>query len=228
VGAGALGIGGAHHAPRRAVAAVRELELTHAESVPRVPTARYAASIVSRHVRGLLFADYVRMIRGRKDVEWWKYLQPDDMRHLVGRVDKDAWYPMDTFERLGVCILRTIAGGQLDAVTMFGRFQLMNVVRAHPNLLAEGEPRETLMRFQVLRRTFFDYDALDVLEAHDQSAICAIAYGMGSVAEEAASHQTFGFFQELVEKAGGKNVYGRFASKSWLGDDLTRVELDWR
>jgi hypothetical protein len=168
------------------------------------------------------------MVRSRKDVPWWKHLQPEDMRHLATRADDGGWYPMETFERLGLCILHTLAHGQLEAVTMFGRFQVSTVLAAHPDLLAPGEPRETLMRFQVLRKTFFDYDALDVIEAHDHSAVCSISYGMSPEAEEAASHQTLGFFQGLVEQAGGTNVYARFRTQSWKGDDLTRVDLDWR
>src|SRR5689334_2590621 len=102
------------------------------------------------------------MVRGRKDVVWAAYLTPVDLVMIGERVDHDGWYPMETFERLGIGILREIALGQVEGVRMWGRFQLDAVLKAHPNLLAAGDPRETLMRFQVLRRSFFDYDALDV------------------------------------------------------------------
>jgi hypothetical protein len=77
---------------------------------------------LQRHVRGILFVDYVRMVRGRKDVEWKKYLEPEDFVVLSQVIDPDGWYSMETFERLGVGILREIAHGQLEGVRMWGRF----------------------------------------------------------------------------------------------------------
>ena len=41
---------------------------------------------MSRHVKGILFADYVRMIRGHKTVEWRQHLHDEDLRYLLARV----------------------------------------------------------------------------------------------------------------------------------------------
>ena len=53
-----------------------------------------------RHVRGVLFVDYVRMLR-RQLPSWREVLSPADAELVSGRVDVDAWYPMASFERLG-------------------------------------------------------------------------------------------------------------------------------
>jgi hypothetical protein len=50
---------------------------------------------------------------------------------------------------------------------------------------------------------------------------------MGAVAEEAAVHQTMGFFERLIERAGGAEVRVSLASKSWSGDPSTRVHMSW-
>jgi len=168
------------------------------------------------------------MIRGTKNVDWSRYLEPSDIEIAAGQVDPAAWYPMETFERYGVAILAEVGKGQLMAVRMWGRFQLDAVLTMHPALVAPGSPRESLMRFQVLRRTLFDYDALDVVDLEDGAAGVVVAYGMSPVAEEAASHQTLGFFERLVETAGGQDVYARFRTRSWQGDRTTRLDLDWR
>jgi len=183
---------------------------------------------VTRRVRGVLFVDYVRMIRSAKNVDWSKYLHPEDLDIAQAEIAPDAWYPMESFERYGVGILTEIARGQLAAVRMWGRFQLDGARLVHPSLVAPGEPRETMMRFQVLRKTFFDFDAVKLVTVDEDSASIAVAYGMGKVAEEAASHQTVGFFERLVEVAGGKDVYARLTTCSWLGDAATRIDVDWR
>jgi hypothetical protein len=183
---------------------------------------------LTRNVKGVLFADYVRMIRGHKGVDWAKQLAPEDLPYLSMRIEPGGWYPMATFERLGNAILREVAGGQLEAVRMWGRFSVDQLRAASPALVSEGQPVETLMRFRVLRSTYFDFEALEVATLIDEHAEIIIRYHMGKMAEEAASYQTMGFFERLLEIAKAADVYSRFAQRSWAGDPRTLLELSWR
>jgi uncharacterized protein (TIGR02265 family) len=192
------------------------------------PGSKPALTAPNRRVRGTLFVDYVRMIRGNKAVDWDRYLQPEDHEFLGATIDLEGWYPMETFERYGVGIVREVARGQLAAVQMWGRFQVDAVCRAFPALVASGDPRETLMRFHALHRGFFDYDAVTVEEALDDGARVRVQYAMGAEAEEAACHQTLGFFARLVERAGGEDVRAELVARSWAGAEHTRIDLRWR
>lgn len=180
-----------------------------------------------RRVRGVLFVDYVRMARGKKDVRWGEHLDQEDLLLLAQKIDPEGWYPMETFERLGVAILKEVALGQLEGVRMWGRFQVFSVRKQFPTLVAEGEPRETMMRFGVLADSFFDYGALEVHAVDEDHATVFIRYQMGKVAEETASFQTMGFFEGLLEAAGAKEVHARFLSRAWTGDEKTVLDLHW-
>lgn len=180
-----------------------------------------------RQVRGALFADYVRMIRVQKDVDWRKHLRDEDLGHLVRRVDPDAWYPMESFERMGNGILAEIAGGDVQAARNWGRFSVDQLHAQTPSLVAPGDPLETLMRFRVLRTTFFDFDALGVPSVSSSHATIHVNYHMGAIAEEAAAFQTMGFFERLLQVAGATSVEARFTKKRWAGDDATVIELTW-
>ncbi len=136
-------------------------------------------SVPEHHVKGTLFVDYVRMLRSRSDVDWSKQLEPADLGYLVQRIDRDAWYPMDTFERMGLAILDAIAHGDVGAVRAFGRVSIDWLCQTHPNLVAPGDPRDTLMRFQVLRRSFFDYPALEIVSISDGEASIAVTTACG-------------------------------------------------
>jgi hypothetical protein len=196
-----------------------------------LPTALRSSSrgdALIRHVKGILFSDYVRMIRTHKGVDWQRLLSPEDARYLSSMIEPDDWYPMETFERLGNAILSEIAHGDLDAVRMWGRFSVDQLRAAHSRLLAEGDPVETLMRFRVLRATFFDFEALEIPMLVDDEAQIVIRYHMGNPAEEAASFQTMGFFERLIELAGGSNIYAHFTERSWAGDPRTLLDLSWR
>lgn len=181
-----------------------------------------------RHVKGSLFADYVRMIRANKSVQWLSHLEPDDFQYIDQRIDPDGWYPMSTFERLGNAILAEVARGDLSAVRAWGRFSVDQLLAKYPDLVSAGDPIETLMRFRVMRSTFFDFPALTVTALHEGHAEVAIHYGMGARAEEAASHQTMGFFERQLELAGATNVTSAFRERSWAGDPRTVLTIHWR
>lgn len=180
-----------------------------------------------RQVKGSLFVDYVRMLRAKKGVDWARYLEPEDLPYLEQHIGPNDWYPMTAFERMGIAILAEVARGELGLVEQWGRHSIDWLCNIHPNLVAPNDPRESLMRFQVLRQSFFDYPALTMREINDDEASIGIAYGMGAKAEEAASHQTLGFFERLLEVSGAKNVTIALSAKSWEGAPLTILSMAW-
>ena len=181
-----------------------------------------------RRVRGVLFVDYVRMLRSQKAVDWSKYLAPDDLPYLQTHIDPGRWYPMATFERMGNAILETVTRGELFPVQLWGRYSAAQLRAANPMLLAPNDPPETLSRFRVLRQTFFDFDALEVPLLHDNEAHIIVRYHMGMAAEEAAAYQTLGFFEGLLELAGATEVRAAFLDKSWEGDPRTLLVIKWK
>jgi hypothetical protein len=183
---------------------------------------------VNRHVRGVLFLDYVKMLKAQKGVDWRQHLPEQDLIFLRMSIDPNEWYPMTTFERMGNQILRTTAGGQMLAVQLWGRFSANQLRSAHPMLLEPNDPIETLNRFRVMRETFFDFAALEVPVLHDEEAHIVVRYHMGMPAEEAASYQTLGFFEGLLELAGARELKTGFRERSWAGNPRTLITIKWR
>lgn len=194
---------------------------------PLAAAARREPVRVSRQVKGSLFVDYVRMLRGHKDADWSRHLLPQDMRYLTERIQAGQWYPMETFERLGLAILAEVARGDMQLSQSWGRAQVEWVSVQHEGLVALGDPRDSLMRFRVLRNSFFDYEALRINQISDGEAAVEVAYGMGPRAEEAASLQTMGFFERLLEISGARDVRAWFSSRSWEQDPVTTLQLRW-
>ena len=182
---------------------------------------------MGRHVRGTLFVDYVRMLRARKELDWSKKLPKEDVAYLTQAIVPNQWYPMETFERFGLEILNEIAGGELEVVKEWGRSSIDGLQAVHPELITPGDIRESLMKFHVLRTGFFDYPALTVCGINDGEASLEIAYLMGPLAEEAASLQTMGFFERLLELAGARTHRVWFATSSWKGDPVTTLDMTW-
>jgi hypothetical protein len=181
-----------------------------------------------RQVRGVLFVDYVRMLRSQKAVDWSKHLAAHDLPYLQMHVDPASWYPMATFERMGNAILATVTRGELFPVQLWGRYSAAQLRTANPMLLEPNDPPETLSRFRVMRETFFNFNALEVPLLHDDEAHIVVRYYMGMPAEEAASYQTMGFFEGLLELAGATDVRAAFQDKSWEGDARTLLVIRWK
>jgi hypothetical protein len=179
------------------------------------------------HVKGVLFADYVRMLRAHRGRAWHDFLEPEDLVFLHQTIDVEAWYPMASFERLGVAVFQVSAEGDLGLVRDWGRASVARVVGANEQVLVPGDPRESLMRFFVLRRSLFDFEALSMLQLCDASASIGVEYGMLPMAERAAAVQTMGFFEGLVALATGGDVQGEFLETSWRGDRQTIIGLSW-
>lgn len=183
--------------------------------------------MTTRNVKGILFADYVRMMRVRKDIDWSSKLPREDLVYLGTKIEPLDWYPMDAFERLGNAILKEIAGGDLRAVRTWGNLSVDQLAAAIPTLVAEGDPVETMTRFRVQRATYFDFEALELPTLTEDHAHVLIHYYMGATAEEAASHQTRGFFERLLERTGARGISADFTERSWTGDPRTVLELMW-
>lgn len=180
---------------------------------------------MTRNVRGSLFVDYVRMLRSRKGAVWSHLLLPDDMQYLSGRIDPTAWYPMETFERMGLAILSEIAGDEIKLVELFGRASVDGLVAQYPALLAPNDPRETMMRFQALQRGFFDFPAFEIGEISDHATQIKIDYQMSARAEEAACMQALGFFHRLLELAGAKGHIVELTTRRWKGEGKTNLSM---
>lgn len=183
---------------------------------------------MNRNARGILFVDYVRALRARGVEASAGRLVEEDLVFLRSKLDLKGWYPMTTFERMGLVILDRILANDFDAVRSWGQMQITTVVAGLPDLLAQGDPRDTLMRFRVFAADLFDFPAIAVEEVDDESATATVAYGMRPDAEHAASMQCMGFFVALLEMAGATQVDARYVERCWEGtSEASRLELSW-
>ena len=160
----------------------------------------------SRHVRGVLFLDYVRMVRSRRLTDVGGHLLETDRAFLGQRIEPDGWYPMESFERLGLVILDELVGRERDAVRLWGRSIITNVVQFVPSLVARGDARESIVRLGRFLGSLFDFPAIEVVSVSERRAVVQIAYGMHAEAEAAACWQTQGFFEALVQESGGTGL----------------------
>lgn len=166
----------------------------------------------------------------RRHVAEWQTRLPKAAATVVAtKIAPDEWYSMEAFEQLGLCLLRFVVGGEHDAIRLWGRYQVQGVLEYLPDLKNPNDPRDSVMRFGAFLSSLFDFPAVVVDGVDDEEALITVDYGMSADAEEAATWQTVGFFEELVTASGGREATGRLQSRSWLpGEPRTTFVLTWR
>ncbi|OGP56134.1 MAG: hypothetical protein A2V67_05105 [Deltaproteobacteria bacterium RBG_13_61_14] len=182
---------------------------------------------MAKHVKGTLFLDYVRMIRKRKNVDWSKYLTPQDQKVLSQMVLPSEWYPLETFQHCGVAILHEIAQGDVEAVRAWGRASMDELMKVYKNLAQETDPHKATEKFQLLRRRFFDFEGLEVIPQAGNRIQVKVDMAFGGVADEAYAYQILGTLERLLLVSGAKNVQFQFLQKAWKGAPNTVIELSW-
>jgi hypothetical protein len=183
---------------------------------------------LGKRIKGIFFMDYVRMIRRRKDVDWSKHLHPGDLEILEHRVEPGEWYALEVFERMGAAIFHEIALGDMQAVYAWGRHYMDGLFEAYDSLVVKGDPMESVMRFQVLRSSFFDFPAVEFEDLMGNEVKLKIQFGMSRLGEEASANQTLGFFERLLELSGASDVSHAYVRKSWETESPTLIHLRWK
>ncbi|MFT3837752.1 MAG: response regulator [Myxococcaceae bacterium] len=160
-----------------------------------------------RAVRGVLFIDYVKMLRGIGAHESAQ-LKPEDVAFFGGHLDPMAWYPMESFERFGVLLLDQLVGTETDSIRLWGRSMIARMLRRFPQLKAGKGPRGAIEMMRQLLNELFQYECVVVESVSDTGASVRVRYGMNPRAEDAAVWQTMGFFEELLTSNGAHNALG--------------------
>jgi len=182
---------------------------------------------MNKHVKGTLFLDYVRMIRKRKEVDWSKHLTPEDRKVLGQMVLPSEWYPLETFQRCGVAVLKEIARGDLEMVRVWGRTSMDELMKIYKNLAEETQPLKALEKLQLLRRRFFDFEGLEISPLGGNQVQVKVDMAFGGVADEAYAYQILGAIERLLERSGAKKIQSQFVQKAWQGSPNSILEFNW-
>ncbi len=185
---------------------------------------------MAKEVKGTLFVDYVRMVRSRKDVDWSKYLNEEDMKFLGQhtRILASNWYPFDTFERMGIGVFHEIGGGDPEVIRRWGQASVDLMVKVYKQLVEPGDPIRSAENFNLFRAGFFNFPGVELeLFPDDKLIKLYVFFSKNEQAAEAQAYQAFGAIERLIDLAGAKNIKYEFVARVWDGDPKTIIEITW-
>ncbi len=182
---------------------------------------------MERKVKGTLFLTYVIAIKGAKGVDLEKYLSPEELEIISQPILSSNWYSFDTYERMGMVVLKEIVNGDMEQVRQMGRMAIEYLLQTYKNVVVEDNPLESVKKFEILRNRFFNFSAINVVPEGEAKIHMKMDFGLEALPEEAAAYQASGSIERLVELAGAKNTRGAFIQKKWMSDPETIFELEW-
>lgn len=179
-------------------------------------------------VKGSMFGEYVRMLRRVKNLDRSLYFKQEDMIYLDEKILASNWYPMDSYERFGLAILREIAHGNMETVRAWGKTSMNELLKVYRQLLKPDNPSRSLNTFGILRSGFFDFEAFSVEALGDKRTHLTIQIGVAPKAQEAIAYQMSGMAEQLAELAGAKKLQAEFLQKAWEGKPSSLIEYTWQ
>ncbi|MCX6745792.1 MAG: hypothetical protein NTX00_02110 [Candidatus Parcubacteria bacterium] len=187
--------------------------------------------MADRCVKGTLMADYARMIKANPELDWKKYLKPEDWKVIEGKILESVWYPFDTFSRCGVAIFKIIAQGNLELVKLWGKSRADYLFTQIYRSLGESpNPIIALKKYIGLRKTFTNFDMFE-MELEEISAnhikIKTKSVEQKNEGNEPFTWQIAGSIEKLIELTGGKKPKFKILAKEWKGDPHTISEWTW-
>jgi hypothetical protein len=162
-------------------------------------------------VKGTWLLDFVKMIRSNKDKNFDQWLTRADWDIINSQVLPSQWYPYESFNRIGRAVFRGVSGSNLEITKAFGKLMMKNLLDVYKSVLIEGDPAESVEKFNVLRRTFFKDIESDIMPTSKEDKrmkmkliIVEIDRQVGE--PEAFAHLLSGALEELTVRAGAHSA----------------------
>jgi len=182
-------------------------------------------------VKGSMLIDMGKMVRRNHDKPWQKYLTMDDMKIVGGMIIPAAWYPLDTFRRVGIAVLEVFGQGRPESAEDWGK-NLVDRVPSdlYKNFFDKNDPKNAIRNYVSVNMRVFDFMRLKMRDGGENS-VSIIATGTSEIKEvfpEVAliGHMAGGAACRLAEKNGAERP------KCRVNEDepgaLFVTEVSWR
>lgn len=185
--------------------------------------------IEQRKVKGSVLLDMVKVVRAVKDAPWDDYLTDGDREIVNSMVIPTAWYPIESYQRIGLAVFDLVAKGDESTLEQFGKSAMKDLFHgSYRPFLDKGNPLEALGKFLDLRKSLFNFSRMEITATGENSARVTISeFGDFERGLDLFEILLDVHLRQLIELNGGKNVTSD-KKRRGEGDDLVmEIDLAW-
>jgi len=182
-----------------------------------------------RKVKGTMILDFVKMVKKFKDLDWNKFLQPEDWEIINTIVLPAKWYPLDFYKRCSMAAFQLISKGNLEGARANGQLMARHLFETtYRSIATLTDPMRALSQFVQMYGSFFNFSLLRLEKVGPRHAKVFHDYDYNDKSIIPYSSQIQGIFETLIQMTGGKNVAVVIATKQWEGAPTTTFEITWQ
>ena len=179
-------------------------------------------------VKGTMMVEQVRLIRSNKQLNWNKYLVPEDWKVINSTILPSAWYPLDTYRRCGKAVFQLLAHGNTEIVRLRGRVRGKELFETtYKHVVFEPNTMNALSSFVNIYGQLFNVSPLGFKKITDKHATISHDYDHSDPGNLPFCYQLMGHLDTLIEMTGGKNHKIEMTKKLWEGANATIFDIQW-
>ncbi|MFC1884092.1 hypothetical protein ACFL2O_04915 [Thermodesulfobacteriota bacterium] len=178
-------------------------------------------------VKGSVFIEWAKGVRGDKSGACDKYLTDEDRKIISAPILVSSWYPFETFRRCINAVCEVFAKGNTEIIRGWSRKYAENTYKdIYKNLFSgKTDPISAMKSRQMMFKTLYDSVRMDFKEISESEYIVTFR---GVEPDFKLYFLTVVWIMERsLELSGAKGLKSEFIDKSWNGASQTRVKFSW-
>jgi hypothetical protein len=180
-------------------------------------------------VKGTMLINFARMIRSNKNLNWNRYLKPEDWEIVNTLVLPSKWYPFETYLRCAMASFQLLGNGKLETARLSGQLMGKNLFETtYRSIITTKDPLQGLKKFVLTYVSFFNFSSLKFDKIEEKHVQIHNNYDTGKEAIVPYCHQLMGVFDSLIEITGGQNHKIWLSAKQWEGAPTTTFDITWQ
>ncbi|RJQ69415.1 MAG: TIGR02265 family protein [Desulfobacteraceae bacterium] len=181
-----------------------------------------------KKVKGSMLLEFVRMIRAHKNLDWNKFLQPEDWDIINSLVLPAKWYPLDFYRRCSMAAFVLLAKNNLEGARANGQVMAKHLFEStYKSMIQNKEPMRGLNQFVLTYASFYNFSMLKLEKAGPKHAKVHHNHDGRDKSNVPYCHQLQGMFETLVQMNGGTNLKVVLSAKQWEGAPETIFDITW-
>lgn len=159
-------------------------------------------------VKGVWFTDFAKMVHKFKDLPWNRYLTPEDLKIIQGRILPAQWYPLELYQWVAIAAFELVGQGKPEMAQLAGRLFMDQLVadEALRPFLNSQDPERALQNFVSIHQRLMTLGEVHYRKLADRKVLYTITWTKPWKGLFPFVHNFAGFLIRLVELNGGKQV----------------------
>ncbi len=180
-------------------------------------------------IKGNFLKDYVKIVKDTSDLDWKRYLTPEDWGIINSIIIPSAWYPVETMGRIGRGIFEMRSKGDYGLVRLHGRARVEQVFdEATMRFLLKDDPASSIVGYAAIAKRYVDEVEIKITRSEPGLVDVCFFPVDGAPSWDLFREIQAGTMEKLVELNGGSDPIAEFIDEEREGHLACTIRVRWK